>query len=287
MKHRWTAWTLGLLSALALVAGLAWAPQLSVQAAPDPLAVAKPKTSTPTSPGITLRVYGAGGPKAPMEEALALFARRKGIAYQLTAGPTSNWLEQAKQDGDLVYFGAEYVMDAFQEGRTYAGDARLVTEGLILEATRASTYVRGSGILVRPGNPLGISSLADLAQPGINILVVHGAGQIGLWEDMAAQAEIVPEIRANITLIAADGAQAIEFWNTHPEINAWITWESWHNRLPDTTELVTVDEAVKIYRGTPIAVLARSQQPQLAQEFIEFLHTAEVRQIFIRWGWAR
>lgn len=40
-----------------------------------------------------LRVYGAGGPRAPIEEALRLFEQRTGTPFQLVAGPTGQWLD--------------------------------------------------------------------------------------------------------------------------------------------------------------------------------------------------
>jgi accessory colonization factor AcfC len=176
-------------------------------------------------------------------------------------------------------------MDAFQEGRTYAGESRLVTEGVIIQETRTSLYERGSGILVRPGNPLNIQKFEDLAKPGVRILVVQGAGQTGMWEDMASFAGLVPEIRANIFVIAGDGADAIQKWNTVSTLDAWITYESWGYRLPDTTDLITVKEKLKVYRGTPIAITNSTDERETAQAFLQFLLTSEAHEIFIRWGW--
>ena len=64
-----------------------------------------------------------------------------------------------------------------------------------------------------------------------------------------------------------------------------MTWESWHYRLKDVTELVQVDENYKIFRGTPIAITKISQQRELAQEFIDFLKSDEAHAIFKKWGW--
>lgn len=240
----------------------------------------------PALPDAKLRVYGAGGPLGPMREALEAFKARTGTDFTITAGPTGMWLDDATANGDLVFFGGEYVMDAFADGRTYQGERRLATEGLIMPESRTSLYTRPSGILVRPDNPRGITSMRDLARPGVKILTVHGAGQTGVWEEMAARAGILSEVRANIVTVAADGADAIRAWESMPDLDAWITWESWHYRLRDTTQLVSVDEAVRVYRGTPIALLRRTDQREVADAFVRFLLTDEAKGIFRTWGWA-
>ncbi len=116
--------------------------------------------------GDTLEVYGAGGPAPAIQAALGAFEARTGTKVALTTGPTGTWLNAAQQNGDIVFFGAEYAMDAFQYGTTYSGERRLPTEGLISPGTRISPYTRFSGLLVRPGNPLGIRAFRDLTQEG-------------------------------------------------------------------------------------------------------------------------
>jgi accessory colonization factor AcfC len=51
----------------------------------------------------------------------------------------------------------------------------------------AAFYLRKTAILVRPGNPAHIKGLQDLMQPGHRILVVNGARQGGLWEDVVGR----------------------------------------------------------------------------------------------------
>ena len=48
-------------------------------------------------------------------------------------------------------------------------------------------FLRPATILVRPGNPGHITGVADLLKPGHRVLVVNGAGQQGLWEDVAGR----------------------------------------------------------------------------------------------------
>ena len=75
----------------------------------------------------------------------------------------------------MVYGGAEYMLT----------QTALAHPGFIDEASRTNLYARGPAVLVRPGNPLHIKRLEDLARPGVRLLDVNGAGQMGLTKDMA------------------------------------------------------------------------------------------------------
>ena len=53
------------------------------------------------------------------------------------------------------------------------------------DKSRVELYVRPAGILVRKDNPKKIKSFDDLTRSGVRIVDVNGAGQLGLWEDLA------------------------------------------------------------------------------------------------------
>jgi accessory colonization factor AcfC len=222
-----------------------------------------------------LRLYGPGGPLAPMQECAELFARRHQVQVIVVAGPESRWLDQARKDADLIFGGAEYMLT--QWAQKYPG--------LIDEGSRTSLYVRPAAILVRPGNPKGIRSLADLARPGLNLLDVNGAGQVGLWEDLAGAQGLIPALQKNIRVSVTTTAEAIEQWRSRPELDAWITFESWHHRLKEETEVVRLPVKQRLYRGTPIALASSTRQPELARMFVEFFKTPEAHALFRKWGW--
>ncbi len=225
--------------------------------------------------GQTLNIYGPGGPLGPMKEAAEIFSKSQGVQVVVTAGPEANWIGQARQDADLIFGGAEYMLS----------QTMLANPGLLDEKTRVSLYIRAAGMLVRKGNPKQIKFLADLTREGIRIIDVNGAGQLGLWEDLAGVKGLIPGIQKNIALSVPNSAIAIEKWKTIPEIDAWITYESWHYRLRDITDLVQLPEKEKLYRGTPIAITTVSKNKALARQFIDFLKTDQAHQVFQKWGW--
>jgi len=108
---------------------------------------------------------------------------------------------------------------------------------------------------------------------------------VGLWEDLAGAQGLIPALQKNIRVSVATTAEAIEQWRSRPELDAWITFESWHHRLKEETEVVRLPVRQRLYRGTPIALARGTRQPELARMFVEFLKTPEAHAIFQKWGW--
>lgn len=223
----------------------------------------------------TLNVYGPGGPLGPVKECAEIFSKAQGAEVKVVAGPTSQWIDQAKQNADTIFGGAEYMLTEFIQKYP----------GLVDEKTRTSLYIRATGILVRKGNPKKIKSLSDLTRKGIKLIDVNGAGQVGLWEDMAGVKGLIPGIQNNIALSVTTSADAIEKWKSMPELDAWITYESWHYRLKEQTDLVRLPKEGNLYRGTPIAATTISKNKELANQFIDFLKTEQCHEAFRKWGW--
>ncbi|MGM0924702.1 MAG: extracellular solute-binding protein [Bacillota bacterium] len=222
-----------------------------------------------------VNVYGPGGPLGPMKELAERFTKETGIKVNVTAGPEANWIDQAKQDADIIYGGSEYMLRDFM----------LKHPGMIDEKTRTELYPRVAGILVRKGNPKNIHSLEDLTKSSVKIIDVNGAGQLGLWEDLAGRKGLIPGIDQNIAISVTSSAEAIELWKANSKYDAWITYESWHYRLQDVTDLVQIPEEDKLYRGTPISITSDSDNKKKAKLFINYLKTEDSHQVFQKWGW--
>ncbi len=57
-----------------------------------------------------VKVYGPGGPFGPIKEVAERFTQETGIKVEVTAGPEEKWIDQAKQDADIIYGGSEYML---------------------------------------------------------------------------------------------------------------------------------------------------------------------------------
>lgn len=223
----------------------------------------------------TLFVYGPGGPGAAMEEAAKVFSKKNSIPVIVTAGPEAKWIEQAINNADIIFGGAEYMLDQFA----------LQHQGMIDSTTRTELYKRGAGILVRPGNPKKITSLKDLTKPSVRLLNVNGAGQMGMWEDLAGRQNIIEGIQKNIKKSFANTALAIDAWKSDKSYDAIIIFSSWYYRLKDVSQLIKIPPAQTVYRGTPVAITTITNQKREAQQFIHFLLSAQGHSIFKKWGW--
>jgi accessory colonization factor AcfC len=243
-----------------------------------PSAIAQ-QAASPEKSAIVLKAYGPGGPAPAMREAAKVFGAKKGNVVEITAGPTPTWKDQAMKDADLIFSGSEYMMTDF---------VRKDVPGLIDTSTIRTLYLRPSAILVRPGNPKGIKGVKDLPKPGIKILVVEGAGQVGMWEDVAGRTgnvKLVDGIRRNIGFFAANSAEAKKMWNGDMSYDVWLIWTIWQKESPAAADVVNTEPENTIYRSCGIALTSRSEQKALAKEFADFLQSAEGKDIFVKWGW--
>lgn len=226
----------------------------------------------------TLFVYGPGGPAPAMKEAASAFEKTTGTKVEVTAGPTGQWLAKAKTDADVIYSGSETMMTDFVNA----------LEGQLSHFDVTPLYLRPMSILVRPGNPKGVKGFKDLLHSGLKILVVNGAGQNGVWEDMAGRKgdiETVKALRKNIVSYAGSSADAKKTWTEKTDIDVWLIWNIWQVSNPTLAETVDIEPEYAIYRDTGIAVTKRGAAKPAAAQFVQFLQSAEGAKIFAKWGW--
>jgi accessory colonization factor AcfC len=230
------------------------------------------------APAQDLRVYGPGGPEPAIREAAKQFAAAHGINISVTAGPTGKWIDAAKLDADLIYSGSETMMTDFIDAMN----------GELVASTVTPLYLRVSAILVRPGNPKHIKGFNDLLAFGVKILIVNGAGQNGLWEDIAGRQgnmQTVKALRANIVNYAKTSADARQAWINDRSIDVWLTWTIWQGDDPGLAEIVAVEPELRIYRDAGIALTRRGQTKASAKDFVTFLASPAGASIFQKRGW--
>lgn len=218
----------------------------------------------------TLKAFVMEMPAKSTREAAALYEQKGGVKIEFIGGPPGAWKDKVKAgEGDLVLLGAEYLMDDFQK------------EGLILPETRTSLGSRVAAILVPKGNPKRIASVKDLAAPGMRVMIMPVGAQVGLWEDVAAKAGLVAEIRKNIVERAPNGIKSVELWKdgVGTRYDAWLTWSAFHAVTPENTEVVELPRELQVMRSVTIAVAKASQNRDAAKEFIDFLTGPEGRAI--------
>ncbi len=226
-----------------------------------------------------LNVYGPGGPAPAMLEAAKAFGTTHSISVNVVAGPTPQWVEKAKQDADIIFSGSENML----------GDFAKALPGAFEMKDAYPLYLRPAAILVRPGNPKNIRGFRDLLAPNIKVLTVAGAGQTGLWEDVAGRTgdiAIVRAFRKNMVFPeAANSGAAKEQWTRQTDIDAWLIWNIWQVANPDLAQVVEMDEPFRIYRDAGVVLTRKGKTEPQAAAFVEYLKSPAGQKIFARWGW--
>jgi accessory colonization factor AcfC len=90
---------------------------------------------------------------------------------------------------------------------------------------------------------MAISGFRDLARGDLNLMVVEGAGQDGLWEDLASRAggiDFLRKLRGHIKIFAPNSAAARSAWIEDPAVDAWIIWNIWQLENADIADAVAI-----------------------------------------------
>jgi len=224
----------------------------------------------------SLQVFGPGGPAPAMKNCAAAFEKVSKAKVTVTAGPLEKWQDQAEH-ADVFYSGSENMMDSFAEKIPSLDVSTIRTH-----------YLRPSAILVRPKNPKKIRGVKDLVEKPVKVIVVNGAGQIGMWEDIVGglkSAEALNKFRSHIVFAGKNTGEAEKKWKEDPSIDAWLVFNIWGTRNTDIAEIIPTEKGLTIYRSSGTALSKNSKNKELAQQFVDFVKGPECRKLFEKEGW--
>lgn len=219
------------------------------------------------SAGTVLRAYGPGGPHHVIGECAELFKLRYGIAVGVIRASPLELAKRLKEDGDIFFTGAEYMLEEFVEEYS----------DIIDPATAVKLHPRQVGIVVREGNPHGIMGVECLGKDGVVLMAAN-------LEEMGPFLSPDGTGRAKVALRAQTGFEGMKAWRANSEIDAWLTYRSWHRELKDGSVFIEIPWA-EARRHTMAAVTEGTDKREEALKFIEFLKSSEAREIFLKHGW--
>lgn len=228
------------------------------------VATAVASADTPTR---MLRVYGPGGPHHVLQECADLFEDRHGVAVAVIKTMPYDLKRKLSEDGDIYYGGAEYMLEEFNR----------LNPGVLNMDTAEKLHPRRIGIIVRKGNPHDIKGVDELSLKGVDLLDVK-------LENMRVFYGDSDDDLSNVRRLVYTGRQGFSAWSSYPEIDAWVTYRSWHVMLTAEEDFIEIpgDQGL---RYTPVAVTHRTPFQKESLAFINFLKSEEVRQIFADHGW--
>lgn len=193
------------------------------------------------------------------------FASSSQLAVQLGEGASADVFASANQRQMVV---------AITAGRVAAAEA-------VPFATNRLT------ILVPADNPAQISALADLSQPGIQLVLAAPGVPVRQYTDeilarlgddlaqsvyanLVSEEKNVRQAAAKVALGEADAA-IVYTSDVTPEIA---------NRV----QQIAIPDDQNVTAVYPIAPLTDAMQPDLARQFIQFIHSPAGQEILLKWG---
>ena len=135
-------------------------------------------------------------------------------------------------------------------------------------------------IQVVKGNPKGIKSLADLARPGVKVVLCHERGCLGRVTDrILAASKLAEKVKPNVvkrirgevaTAKAVDGvkADAAIMWS-------WVIFELGADRY----EMIPIPPEVNVVEPLVAVLLTTGENPQGAEKFVQFLRSEKAKRI--------
>ncbi len=225
-------------------------------------------------------VVFAGAASAPvLEEAGEVFESRHGIKVELRLGGSGSILSAMKisESGDLFIPGSpEFLIEAAKSG----------VVNMSTGSPKIFAYLVPA-IIVQKGNPKNISSLEDLAGPGLRL----GIGDpksvcVGLYaKDLLERAGLWESVSRNIVVYAqsCDATAALIPTKAVDAIIGWHVFQSW---TPDKADIIWIspDKIPKIgYVAGAVSNFVLDRQS--AEAFLDFLASKDAQSIWARYGY--
>ena len=205
----------------------------------------------------TLTVYAASSLTAAFGEIAEEFeAEHEGVDVKLDFGGSSDLVTQIQNGAPA---------DVFASADTANMD-KLVQDGL----TGADPQDFATNVLeiaVPPGNPAGVRTLADLAEPGLKLVICAPEVPCGAAAQQVAQV-------AGVTLDPVSEEQSVTDVLgkvTSGEADAGLVYVTDVAGAGDDVEGITFPESKQVVNVYPIAPVKDADRSELAQEFIDLV----------------
>lgn len=228
----------------------------------------------------TLTVYAAASlTDAFTEMGKAFDASHPGVTVAFNFGGSQNLRTQIEQ-------GA--AADVFASANTREMDT-LLSEKLV-EAGAPKVFLTNQLVMILPkNNPAALTSLADLAKPGVKIVLAAEEVPAGRYtrqvlDNLDAQfgADYKAKVLANVVSNEDNIRQAVTKVQLG-EADASIVYVSDAVAAPELQK-IEIPADVNVIAQYPIAALVKSANPDLANEFIAYVLSPNGQATLKKWG---
>lgn len=222
--------------------------------------------------GQTLLVYSGAGLSKAMDEMGQAFEQKYGAKINYNYAGCAQLLGQMEinKTGDVFVGGS-------------LNDMKIAKEKGFADKYYEVVY-HIPAIAVPKGNPAGISELADLAKPGVKLVLgdakSNAIGKKG--EKIFTQNGLTEGIGKNVVARDATVNEIV----THIAMkqgDAGLVWED-NGAANKDIEIITIPKEQNIIDTVPVCVLSFTEKQELAQVFVDFINSQEGREIFANHG---
>jgi molybdate transport system substrate-binding protein len=183
-----------------------------------------------------------------------------GTTVTFNYGPSDGLAAQIESEGTADVFASASLtwMDRVQRTVGVSGRANFARNGLV--------------IITPPGDPAHISSIHDLANPGVKLVLGAQGVPVGDYaREALSKAGIAPQAEANVVSNEEDDASVVAKI-TSGEADAGIVYASDVNReVGPLVKEVEIPDASNVVATYPIAVVDGSSSEGEAQAFVDYV----------------
>lgn len=229
------------------------------------------------APPPLLMLFVGSASQPPMEEAARLWHTKTGGELALNFGGSGAMLSemQLSRRGDIYFPGSSDYLEKAKQRR------------LILPETERRIAYLVPALNVRKGNPKAVTTLADLARPGLRLLLADPeAVCVGLYAVEILEKNLTPaqirKVRKNLVGYTPSCARTATnlVLGGADVVLGWRIFGYWNPGAISNVPLAA--SQIERIGYLPVAVSRFSQHPQEAKRFIRFLASREVQTIFRR-----
>lgn len=225
-----------------------------------------------------LQIFVGAASQPATEEIVSAFEAETGVKVEAIYGGSGYVLAQMKlaRQGDIYFPGSSDYMKMAK------------ADGEVLPETERTVVYLVPAINVQAGNPRQIRGLADLTRPGLRVAIANPEGvcvgayaveimerNFSVTQKMAFRQNLVNYTESCAKTAMVVSLQAVD------AVLGWRVFQYWDSSRIETVPLPA--EAISRIGYIPIAVSRYSQQPELAQQFIDFVVSARGKAIFGRY----
>jgi molybdate transport system substrate-binding protein len=183
--------------------------------------------------------------------------------------------------------------DVFASANTKEMTTAIISDSLVVSGTQHTFVTNRLAVIVPKSNPGKITSLADLARPGLKLDLADPSVPVGQYaldmlgkmsQDATFGTAFKDKVVANV-VSREDNVKSVVAKVRLGEADAGVVFTT--DITPDAAkELTTLDvpDRFNVIAVYPIAPLKNAVEPKLASQFVDWVLSSKGQQVFAKYG---